>query len=283
LRCTAANRIAPLTVRVNRLQTERHDLLAVWQPENWSAAATPLSPDGIVISAFQGPVGRIPGFDRGWFQVQDEAAQLVAFLVAPAPGMRILDACAGRGVKTGHLAALARDRAEILATDCDDRKLDDLKAEMHRLGISSVSPLKADWLAGERLEVGGLFDAVLIDAPCSGLGVIRRNPDTKWHRQEKDLRRHAERQLALLRTLAERVKPGGTMVYAVCSIEPEETEAVIDALLQERPDFTVQAPGPRLPSAAHRLIDSGGRVKIDPALEAMDGFFMVRLIRGPAP
>ncbi len=278
LRCQAANRIPPLTVRVNRLQNDRETLFGVWRQNGLNVSATAVSPDGIVISAFQGPVHQLPGYSRGWFQVQDEAAQLVGMLVAPAPGMRILDACAGRGGKTGHLAALAADRAEVLATDSDHRKLADLSAEMHRLAIRGVKSETVDWLAAGRDQAGESFDTVLIDAPCSGLGVIARNPDIKWRRQQKDLKRHGERQLALAAALADRVKPGGAMVYAVCSIEPEETEAVIDAFLRQRTDFTVQPPETFLPSAVHRAA-AGGRVKLDPAFFPMDGFFMVRLVR----
>jgi len=278
-RCQAANRIPPLTLRINRLRASRREVLAAWQTEGMDAAPTVTSPDGMVIRQPQGSIQQLPGYDAGWFQVQDEAAQLVCMLAAPQPGQRILDACCGLGGKTGHLAALAGNRAEIWATDRDTRKLADLAIEMRRLGVSGVRPLAVNWLQSPQPDVGEGFDLVLLDAPCSGLGVIGRNPDAKWRRRPEDVQRHARRQLALMEVLADQVKTGASLVYAVCTLEPEETDAVIAAFLGRRPDFGIQAPQAVLPAPAHRLVRSDGTVRIDPADEPMDGFFMVRLQR----
>lgn len=276
-RCQAANRIPPLTVRINRLQTRRHQALAAWGAAAVDVASTETSPDGITIESFRGPIQSLPGYDAGWFQVQDEAAQLVSLVAAPQSGQRILDACCGRGVKTGHLAALAENRADIVATDNDPRKLADVEVEMRRLKVSGVRCAAVDWLR-EPLPDGDIFDLVLLDAPCSGLGVIGRNPDAKWRRQPKDVARQARRQLALMDVLAHRVRPGGVLVYAVCSLEPEETDAVVAAFLARHPAFGIQPPRMHLPAPAHRLVQPDGAVRIDPAMEPMDGFFMVRLL-----
>jgi 16S rRNA (cytosine967-C5)-methyltransferase len=278
-RCLAANRMPPLTLRINRLRTHRRKVLEAWREEALDAAPTAVSPDGVAIGNHQGPVQGLPGYAQGWFQVQDEAAQLVSLLATPRPGQRILDACCGRGGKTCHLAALAENRAEILATDQDGRKLDGLTDEMQRLGVRGVRPLVVDWLQATAPDVGPGFDVVLLDAPCSGLGVIGRNPDTKWRRHPDDVNRQARRQLALANALADRVRPGAVLVYAVCSIEPEETDGVIAAFLDRRPDFAIQPPQACLPAPARHLIRPDGAVRIDPATEAMDGFFMVRLAR----
>jgi 16S rRNA (cytosine967-C5)-methyltransferase len=282
-RCQAANRLPRLAVRVNRLRASRRQVLAAWQTGGVDAAPSAVSPDGVIIRQYQGPVQGLPGHEAGWTQVQDEAAQLVSLLAAPRPGQRILDACSGRGVKTGHLAALAGNRADIVATDQEARKLAELDVEMARLGVSCVRSLAVDWLQAPGPDLGGGFDLVLLDAPCSGLGVIGRNPDAKWRRRPADIERQARRQLDFMDALAHRVKPGGVLVYAVCSIEPEETDAVIAAFLDRHPGFRVQAPRAFLPPSAHRLGQPDGTVRIDPAVEPMDGFFMVRLQHRDAP
>jgi 16S rRNA (cytosine967-C5)-methyltransferase len=281
-RCRAANRMPPLTVRINRLRTGRREVLVDWRTAGMDADPTAICPDGIVIHQSRGPVQHLPGYDAGWFQVQDEAAQLVSLLAAPRPGQRILDACCGRGVKTGHLAALARNRADIVATDQDADKLAELDVEMQRLGIAGIRSLVVDWCRSPAPDVGDGFDLVLLDAPCSGLGVIARNPDAKWRRQPADIDRQARRQVTLMDALAHRVKPAGSLVYAVCSIEPEETDAVVAAFLDRHPDFGIQAPRPFLPVSGHHLVRPDGSLRIDPAVEGMDGFFMVRLQRRSA-
>lgn len=281
-RCQAANRIPPLTLRINRLQVSRGGALAAWRAASVDAVPTATSPDGVVISGHQGPIQGLAGYAGGWFQVQDEAAQLVSLLAAPQPGQRILDACCGLGGKTGHLAALAGNRAEIWAADRSAPKLADLAGEMQRLGVRGVRPLLVDWLQSPPPEGGGAFDLVLLDAPCSGLGVIGRNPDAKWRRRPDDVPRQARRQLALLEVLADQVKPGAALVYAVCSLEPEETDAVIAAFLDRRPDFAPRAPQAFLPAPAHRLVRPGGALRADPAEDPMDGFFMIRLQRRAA-
>lgn len=281
-RCQAANRIPPLTLRVNRLRVGRAEALDAWRKMAVAADPTATSPDGAVIRGHQGPLQGLPGHGEGWFQVQDEAAQLVSLLAAPQPGQRLLDACCGLGGKTGHLAALAGNRAEIWAADRSAGKLADLAKEMQRLGVCGVRPLAVDWLLSPQLDLGGAFDLVLLDAPCSGLGVIGRNPDAKWRRRPDDVQRQAQRQLALLEALADRVKPGAALVYAVCSLEPEESDAAIAAFLDRRPDFAIQAPQTFLPAAAHHLVRPDGALRTDPAEVPMDGFFMVRLRRRAA-
>ena len=278
-RCEAASRIPPLTMRANTLRTDRCRLMNDWQARGLTVRPTPVAPQGIVIEGFQGTISELYGYEQGFFQVQDEAAQLVGLLLAPAPGQRILDACAGLGGKTGHLAALCDDRAYVLATDQDDTKLADLAIEMRRLGVTGVETGTVDWTDGSVPGLGSPFDLILVDAPCSGLGVLGRNPDAKWHRQPADLIRCARRQQDLLRHLADWLKPGGALVYAVCSTEPEETVQVTESFVCRRSDFTVGPLPDSLPDAARALIARDGAIVTDPGRDGMDGFYMVRLER----
>ena len=280
-RCLAANRIPPLTVRANTLKIERDGLIRTWHAHSLDGRSTLMAPQGIVVQDFHGPVEALSGFDDGLFQVQDEAAQLVGILMSPEPGELILDACAGLGGKTGHLAALGLNRTRILATDQDQFRLSALEKEMWRLGAKSIDTRRIDWMEAPPLDLEAFFDRILIDAPCSGLGVLGRNPDARWRRHEADLIRCSQRQQVLLHHLADRLKPGGLLVYAVCSIEPEETEAVIATFLDRRPDYVMAAPCKNFPASARRLICPDGAIRTEPGQDPLDGFYMVGLRRMP--
>jgi 16S rRNA (cytosine967-C5)-methyltransferase len=224
-------------------------------------------------------IANLNGFQSGWFQVQDEAAQLVSLLLDPKPGETILDACAGMGGKTGHIAQLMNNEGQIAALDIDGDKLSQLEAEMRRLGISIVSTHCLDLEQRvSQLPAEG-FDRILLDAPCSGLGVMRRNPDIKWHRSEKELVKNNARQLRLLENLAPAVKPAGFLVYAVCSPEPEENEAVIHQFLKKHVDFDINNHYGQLPNEICKTAITKGFFKTFPCLTKMDGFFSVRLQR----
>ncbi|MGD8297698.1 MAG: 16S rRNA (cytosine(967)-C(5))-methyltransferase RsmB, partial [Desulfobacterales bacterium] len=224
LLCDAVNAIPPITVRTNTLRTSPQNLLVALECDAEKVAQTPYSPDGITIVNPATSIPNLNGFQSGWFQVQDEAAQLVSLMLDPKPGETILDACAGMGGKTGHIAQLMNNEGKLAAVDIDGDKLSQLEAEMRRLGISIVSTHCLDLEQGMSPLPGEGFDRILLDAPCSGLGVMRRNPDIKWHRSEKELVKHNARQLRLLENLATAVRPAGFLVYVVCSPEPEENE-----------------------------------------------------------
>ena len=218
-------------------------------------------------------------FKQGWFQVQDEAAQLVALLLDPRPGESVLDACAGLGGKTGHIAQQMNNQGSIVALDIDTEKLTQLEAQMARLGVSIVTARRHDLEDAVDTQMGQPFDRILLDAPCTGLGVLRRNPDAKWDRSKKDLERFAQRQIKFLASLTPLLKVSGILVYAVCSIEPEENEAVIDAFLSQCPGFEVDTdPGVLPQNICARSVDEIG-LKTHPYFKDMDGFFMVRLKR----
>jgi 16S rRNA (cytosine967-C5)-methyltransferase len=277
--CDAVNSIPPITVRTNTLMTSPRQLLMKLDREAEKVAQTPYSPDGITIV---NPVTSIPnlsGFKSGWFQVQDEAAQLVSLLLDPRPGETILDACAGMGGKTGHIAQLMNNEGAVVALDVDGGKLSQLEAEMQRLGISIVSTRCLDLEQGASQLPAEGFDRILLDAPCSGLGVMRRNPDIKWYRSKQDLARNYARQLRLLENLAHAVKPAGYLVYAVCSPEPEETEAVIHQFLKKHSDFGIHDHCGQLPNEICKAAVIKGFFKTFPYLTQMDGFFSARLQR----
>jgi len=183
------------------------------------------------------------------------------------------------GGKTGHLAQLMRNHGTLLATDRDEQKLKKLESEMKRLGVSIVKTCLHDFKKPLNEKHSGRFHRVLLDAPCSGIGVLRRNPDAKWSMTEKDIERNRERQMDLLSAVSGLVLPGGVLVYSVCSTEPEETESVCQEFLNRRTDFTVDTDFRNLPDMIRSLVRSNGYLFTCPHTDRMDGFFIVRFKR----
>jgi len=280
--CRSLLDIPPITLRVNSLITTREDVIQ----ELSKSDLTPLPSDhsllGIDISNPGRPIPELPGFDTGFFQVQDEAAQLVVDLMAPRPGERILDACAGLGTKTCHMGQLMKNQGELIANDPDSRKQDGLTAEAQRLGITNIRPLSFDMMKARLEDLGGYFDRVLVDAPCTGLGVMRRNPDTRWKRTRSDILRMAAQQKKILNASAGLVSPGGVLVYAVCSCEPEENEEVISNFLGKRKDFEPDPEGFNTHLPDFKGPESNTfQLKTYPSHTRMDGFFTARMRRKP--
>jgi len=277
--CAALNEIPTLTLRTNTLKTTRAELVESLQADAARVLPTPHSPEGVSLRGLQTDLTALPGFTAGAFQVQDEAAQLISHLLAPQSGQRVLDACAGLGGKTGHIAQLMENRGEIKAVDTVDRKLTELQKEMQRLGVSIVTTARHDWENPPDPVALGNFDRVLLDAPCSGLGVLRRNPDTRWQRTEADLERYARRQGVLINQLALLVKPGGLLVYAVCSMEPEETDRVVQRFLNQNEQFSQDTISMEAVHEPAGLTGPDHCFRTFPHRHAMDGFFAVRLKR----
>jgi 16S rRNA (cytosine967-C5)-methyltransferase len=274
--CSAINTVPPITIRTNTLKTSLSELLPAFEDQADQIQPTLYSPDGI---SFHNPKSSIPelkGFKFGWFQVQDEAAQMVTLLLNPLPGERVLDACAGLGGKTGHIAQCMKNKGSIMAIDNDAKKLSMLEDETRRLGVAIVSTrchdLEKPCLPDDRQG----FDRTLLDAPCSGLGVIRRNPDIKWRISEDNLAQFKKKQLRLLENLHQLVKPSGVLVYAVCSLEPEENEEVVDEFLKKHPEFGIDLNLGKFAQEIRGLMDSQGFLRTLPHLHQMDGFFAVR-------
>jgi 16S rRNA (cytosine967-C5)-methyltransferase len=275
--CEAANRIPRLALRTNILKTDQATLISNLQTIAEVVRSSTYTPEGIVLEGLKGHLFSSPAFEKGWFQVQDEAAQAVGYLLAPKPGQTVLDACAGLGGKTAHIAALMENSGRVTAMDRDGRKLDMLDKEMQRLGITIVSRQKTDLETTNTSKAPEQFDRILVDAPCSGLGVIRRNPDAKWTRRPKDIDRCARRQMQILENIAPRLKSGGVLVYAVCSTEPEETHGVINSFLNKQANFAIDENSPEIPPSLIPLLDRRGWLKTTPHRHGTDGFFAVRL------
>lgn len=277
--CDVMNSIPPITVRVNTLKTVPDTLADSLIPEVGRIERSGRLENAFSFFSPSVPVHELTAFRRGWFHVQDEAAQMICRLTDPRPGERVLDACAGLGGKTGHMAQLMENTGEIVAVDRDGRKLEKLRFEMERLGVINTRTLKSDLLSSTVLKNEGLFDRVLADCPCSGSGVIRRNPDTKWRLSAQNLRRFAMDQLSILDNLAGMVRRGGALVYSVCSIEPEECEEVVRAFLNNHREFDIEGNKALIPAEVSGFIDKNGFFKTLPFEHKLDGFFAARLKR----
>ena len=275
----AINSIPPITVRTNTLKTSRESLAKLLEGYSARIELTEYSPDGIRFFNPSVSIPEIKAFEQGLFQIQDEAAQLVTLFLNPQPGESVLDACAGLGGKTGHIAQLMKNRGKLVVVDKDKNKLTRLESEMHRLGIDMVKAQLHDLNKPFIQEQPKTFDRILLDAPCSGLGVLRRNPDAKWNSFKQNLAHHHKRQAIMLGNLAHLVKPSGVLLYAVCSTEPEENELVIKDFLNKHEEFAIENSTAGLSLKIHHLLTDTGYLKTFPHLHHMDGFFSVCLKR----
>ena len=278
--CSFINTIPPITIRVNELKTNREELLKSLAKETESVTATRNSPTGLSFINPSFPIAKLTAYQKGWFQVQDEAAQLVSLFLAPLPGEKIMDACAGLGGKTGHMAQLMENQGRVIAADKDRAKLGKLRSEMMHLGIATVTTRSMDLaLPPQADQATRGFDRILLDAPCSGLGVLRRNPDAKWSAAKKNLAPFQKRQAEIMAHLSALLKVDGTLLYTVCSMEPEENEQVVEAFLEKHPGFIVEKERETLSEALRPFVDGDGYLRTFPHTHNMDGFFAVRLKR----
>lgn len=267
----------PFTIRVNRLKLERDALQTRLQTEAVTAVPCHYAPDGLTVTSSVS-LPHLPSFNKGLFSVQDEASQLTALLLAPLPGNSILDLCAAPGGKATYLAEQTGDRCSLVACDRNPRKLALIREATERLGIQSITPALLDATKPlEKLQTG-LFDRILVDAPCSGLGVIHRNPEGKWWKVPTDPARLAVTQLDLLENAAARLKQGGILVYSTCSTSLEENEQVVDNFLTRHPDFMIEPVSRVLPQVA-AMETAQGFFRSWPHRHGMDGFFAARLIK----
>jgi 16S rRNA (cytosine967-C5)-methyltransferase len=279
--CNANNEPAPLTVRVNRLRTDREALSEALAREGVRSEPCRISPVGLRLHLGESgrAVSDLTAFRGGLFYVQDEAAQLVGLIAAPQPGQAVLDACAAPGGKTTHLAEMMENRGRITALDPSGVRLKRLAENAARMGATCVEPLRGDAATRiDRLRPAS-FDLVLVDAPCSGLGVLRRNPEGKWTKTEALIFRCRAVQIRILRNVAPLLKPGGILVYSTCTTEPEENEQVVDAFRTDHPGFETEDPALRLPETASGRITGADAFNSLLNADRMDSFFAVRMIR----
>ena len=275
--CKSINNIPPITIRTNALKTDRETLITRLKDDVEAIFPTDFSPFGISFHKPTRPIFETEAFQSGLFQVQDEAAQLVTEILDPKPGERILDACAGLGGKSGHIAQLMKNQGSLIAIDTDNTKLNRLMQEMTRLGVTITETRTLDLVKATFADFdNSLFDRVLVDAPCSGLGVLRRNPDAKWKHNKKDIARLAIRQQKMLNSAADLVRPGGRLVFAVCSCESRENEDVMTGFLNERTDFEIVPPFKKSEEIKkHNMVSEKGFMRTYPDHLEMDGFFAV--------
>ncbi|HKJ25980.1 MAG TPA: 16S rRNA (cytosine(967)-C(5))-methyltransferase RsmB [Myxococcota bacterium] len=274
----ASNAVPPRAVRANRRRTNADALLAALLPDHPGAHRARFAPDGVVLEQ-RGHPGSDPLFMSGQYTVQDEASQLVVELLDPQPGERVLDACAAPGAKTTAIAERVGDEGSVVALDRHPRRLGLVRRDARRLGVPCIETHERD--ASRPLGDLGLFDRVLVDAPCSGLGTLRRNPDARWRIQPRDVGRLAELQRAILRQAATVLRPGGTLVYSTCTVLPEENQEVVEAFLEASPGFR-RAARASLPARLEALLDEQGSLRTLPHRHEMDGFFAARIERDPS-
>lgn len=276
--CRANNEVPPLSVRTNTLKITREGLSEALRTEGVECVPTPYSPEGLRLMHVPRPLFELRSFRRGEFQVQDEAAQLISHWLHVTPGQRILDACAAPGGKGTHLGQLTGQGAQVVSVDLHRGRLRMIARECRRLGITSVEALCADLQGPPPLALES-FDRILLDAPCTGLGVIRRHPDTKWRRGPGDVHRMASIQKTLMKALLPLLKEGGIILYSVCTHTREESQEVLEWILQEVKGFRLLLTPDGLPEHAHHLVGRDGVFRTFPHRHAMDGFTAFRLQR----
>ena len=271
---------APLDLRVNPLKTTRAELLARLTADDIPAEACLYSPLGIRLHG-KPALSRHPLFVDGRFEVQDKGSQLLGFLLQPKRGEMVADFCAGAGGKTLLLGALMRSQGRLYAFDVAEKRLAKLKPRLARSGLSNVHPARIESENDIKIKrLAGKLDRVLVDAPCSGLGTLRRNPDLKWRQSPESVAELTLKQAAILRAAAGLVKKGGRLVYATCSLLDAENEAIVAAFLAAHPEFVSLSAAEvlrqqeiEIDCAGDGIRDGGERLRLLPHRHGTDGFF----------
>ena len=268
------NVAAPLDLRVNPLKARREEVLARLVSDGMVASACTYSPLGIRLAG-KPSLARHPLFLDGSFEVQDEGSQLLGFLVQPKRGEMVADFCAGAGGKTLLLGALMRSQGRLYAFDVVEKRLAKLKPRLARSGLSNVHPARIDSENDVKIKrLAGKLDRVLVDAPCSGLGTLRRNPDLKWRQTPESIAELTAKQTAILAAAATLLRPGGRLVYATCSMLPAENAAIVSGFLAAHPEFVTLSAVDVLQKQGITVDgDAAGCLQLLPHRHGTDGFF----------
>lgn len=269
--CEWFNETPLLTARVNTLRMSRQDLLEELSLANWVVKPSHMIPDAIIIKSHKGQLQEAKWVQEGLMTFMDEASMAVAYAVQPQQHMQILDTCAAPGGKTLHMATLMGNTGTIVATDIHEHKVELLQANAKRMGISNVQAQQGDATVKEA-QWKDSFDVVLVDAPCSGLGILQKKLDMRWRKEESQLQELPKLQQQILQNASSYVKVEGRLVYSTCTINTLENEGVVERFLQENPNFVLEDVAPLLPFAAE-----GPMVTLLPHVYDMDGFFIARL------
>ena len=271
---------APVCLRINEIATTREFIINILKSHSLNPEPSTISPSGIILDK-RFNLQNLDLLKSGLIEVQDTGSQLISYIVAPEKGWKILDACAGAGGKTLHLATLQQDKGKIIASDIEPQKLKELNFRAKRFGFKSISTVR-NYLNNNEVYKNDVFDAVLVDAPCSGSGTLRRMPMAKWRLTPKLLNKLSENQFNILSMSSKFVKVGGVLVYATCSIFGEENDLVVDRFLKSNENFE---PEPminafnkyRINSIA--ISDDAYKLQLLPSVHKTDGFFAARMIR----
>ncbi len=276
--CSSLNEPAPLSIRVNTLKTTPERCQEVLKEQGIETKPTTFSPFGLSLSK-RINIFQLDAFRDGLFEVQDEGSQILPLLIDPKPTWKVLDACAGAGGKTLQLAAMMQNRGEIFAVDPNSIRLQALRKRTKRAGASTVRVMETSAFESKAVDFSAFFDAALVDAPCSGLGTIRRNPGLKWSVDTKSIEELSEKQFQILTSNADVVKKGGRLFYATCTMLKEENELVIERFLKSRPDFLLADAGELAQKWNFSQCVEGGFLRLLPNRHGTDGFFCAVLER----
>jgi len=266
----------PQCIRVNTLKTTRDAMQRVLDQEKIESSPAPLASMGLLIES-HADLFELRSFKEGLFEVQDEASQLVAELVAPSSNQLVIDACAGAGGKTMALGAMMKNHGRLIALDVNARRLEELRRRARRAGLSNLRAIQIGADDAEIQKFNGKADRVLVDAPCSGIGVLRRKPDLRWRVTEEDARDLPEKQFSIARDAMKLCAPNGRLIYATCTILADENERIVERLLSEKSAGTFElVPIKEIigRARAERVCDSSGQfIKTFPHRQGCDGFF----------
>ena len=269
---------APLDLRVNALTDKRADVKAELALAAIKSEATPFSPWGLRIEG-KPALTKLDAFARGAIEVQDEGSQLLALLLDAKRGEMVVDFCAGAGGKTLAIGAAMRSTGRLYAFDVSEKRLSNLGPRLARSGLSNVHPGRIDSEHDAKVKrLAGKIDRVLVDAPCSGLGTLRRNPDLKWRQSAQAVEEMSAKQLSILTSAARLLKPGGRLVYATCSVLARENQQVVEQFLAAHEDF-VLVPAGEVLAAQKIALEMGPYLELYPQVNQTDGFFAAVLER----
>lgn len=270
------NQTPTLDIRVNRQRASLEQVQQAFEQVGLGLETIADLPSALRLITPAGAVTSLPGYQDGWWSVQDASAQMVGAWLDPQPGETVLDVCAAPGGKATHLAELMADQGQVWACDRTPSRLGKIRVNCDRLGLTSVYPQLTD--STHLSQFHQRADRVLVDVPCSGLGTLHRHADARWRQTPEGLTDLLPLQQALLREAARCVKPGGLLVYSTCTLRPEENQGVVQAFLAQHPDWQIQPP-----ASAWLGCEPEGWIQMWPHRHHRDGFFMVRLARATGP
>lgn len=274
----ACQQAAALDLRVNTLKDQRDNLLHALQSSGIASEATPYSPFGIRV-AQKPALQQYPLFLQGHLEVQDEGSQLLGLLLAPKRGEMVVDFCAGAGGKTLLLGMLMHSTGRLYAFDVNEKRLHNFKPRLKRSGLSNVQAQLINHENDTKIKrLAGKIDRVLVDAPCSGLGTLRRNPDLRWRQNPQTVAQLCDKQRSILAAAAKLLKIGGRLVYATCSLLPQENQAIVEDFLIKNPQFGL-IPARDILAQTHIPLDTGDYLQLSPVQHQTDGFFAAVLTR----